>query len=88
MFNLFLIFERKVLPFLKNINDEVSSDNKDEVANMMAAVPKLSYAVSHYSSRRLRVNVQFLAIEKLYNQLKQTHPSFIWFQPSNKTFYR
>ena len=30
---------------------------------MMAAVPKLSYAVSHYASHRLHANVQFYDIE-------------------------
>ena len=65
MFNLFLLFQEKFLPFLKNINEEVSSNKNDKVATMMAEVTNLSYAVSHYASHRLRENVQFSAIEKI-----------------------
>ena len=51
-----------MFPFLNNVNYEVSSNEKDEVASMMAAVPKLSNAVTHYASHHLRANVQFSAI--------------------------
>ena len=64
----FSFSERKVLPFLKIFNEEVCSNNKDEVATMMASVPKLSYAVSHYAPHCLFANVQFSAIEKLCSQ--------------------
>ena len=50
---------------LKNVNEEVCSDKKYEVATMMDAVLKISYSVLHYASHRLRTNVQFSAIEKL-----------------------
>ena len=88
VFNLFLIFKMKVLPLLNNVNDEVSSNHKDEVSTMMTAVPNQSYAVTHYASHHRRSNVQFSAIEKLCGQWKQIHPSFIWFRTTNKTFYR
>ena len=55
----------KVLPSLKNINKEVSSNNKDEFATAMAVEPNISYAVSHYASLFLPVNVQFSAIIKI-----------------------
>ena len=45
------------MPFLKNVNDELYSNDKDEVASMMAAVQKVSNAVSHYASPHLRANV-------------------------------
>ena len=53
---------------------------------MMAAVPKLSYTVSHYSSHSLRANVQFYDIEKLCSQWKHIHKSFIWFQTTKESF--
>ena len=52
-----LIFEKKVMPFLKNVNKQLYQYNKDEFETMMAAVPKLSYAVSHYASHLLRTNM-------------------------------
>ena len=52
-----LIFEKKVMPFLKNVNKQLYQYNKDEFETMMAAVPKLSYAVSHYVSHLLRTNM-------------------------------
>ena len=64
----FSFFKRKVLPFLEKLNEEVSSNKKDEVATMMAAVPMPSYAISHYASHSLRANVQFYAIAKLCSQ--------------------
>ena len=54
--------------FLEIFNEEVSSNNKDDVENMMAMVQKLSYVVTHYASHSLRANVQFCAIEKLCSQ--------------------
>ena len=77
LFNLFLIFQEKLFGFNENVNEEVSSNNKDEVATMMAAAPKLSYAVSHYASHRLRSDVQFSAIEKIMQSMK-TDPSIIY----------
>ena len=62
---MFLIFQEKSFAFPENVNEEVSSNKNDEVATMMAAVPKLSYAVSHYASYRLRANVQFSATENI-----------------------
>ena len=53
-----------MLTLLKNVNYEVSYNDKDEVESMMYAVPKLSNYVTHYTSHRLCSNVQFYAIEK------------------------
>ena len=44
---------------MNNANDEVFYNNKYEVLSMMAAMPKLSNAVTHYASHCLRANVQF-----------------------------
>ena len=82
MFNLFLNFQEKVFPLLKNVN-EITSNNKDEVATMMAAVPELSYAVSHYASHSWRANVQFSDIEKIMQAMK-TDPSIIYIVPDQK----
>ena len=54
-----------MLPFLNNVNDEVSSNRRDEVATMIAAMPNISDAVTRYASHRLCANVQFSAIEKI-----------------------
>ena len=72
-----------MLPFLKNVNKEVSSNNKDEFATMTDVVPNLSYAISHYSSHRLHANVQFSAIEKIMKSMK-TYPSIIYMVPDHK----
>ena len=77
-------FQKKILPFLENVNEEVSSNNKDEVETMIPAVPKISYSVTQYDSHCLRTNVQFSAMEKLCSQWKQIHSSFIWFNTTNK----
>ena len=79
----FSFFKRKVLPFLKNINEEVSSYNKDEFLIMMAAVTNLSYEVSQYASHRLHANVQFSAIENIMQSMK-TDPSIIYMVPDHK----
>ena len=71
------------MPFLENVNEEVSSDNKDVVANMMAAVSKLSCEVSHYGSHCLRANVRFSDIEKKTQSMK-TDPSIIYMVPDQK----
>ena len=83
MFNLFFIFQEKSFAFPEKFNEEVSSNNKDEVATMMAAVPKISYAVSHYSSHCLLANVQFSSIEKFMQSMK-TDPSIIYMVPDHK----
>ena len=83
MSNLFLIFQEKSFAFPENFNEEVSSNNKDEVATMMAAVPKLSYTFLHYASHRLRTNIQFSAIEKNIQSIK-TDPSIIYMVPEYK----
>ena len=84
----FYFFHNKVFPFLNNVNDEVSSNHKDEVESRMAAAPKLSNDSTHYASHCLRANVQFAAIEKLCSQRKQIHPSFIWFHTTRRRFFR
>ena len=68
------------MPFLKNINAEISSNHKKDVATMMAAVLKLSDEVTHYASHILRENVQFSAIEKIMKSMK-TDQSFIYMIP-------
>ena len=65
MFNLFLIFQEKGFVFHENVNEEVSSNNKKEITNMMEEATKLSDAVTHYASHCIRVNVRFSAIEIL-----------------------
>ena len=65
MLNLFSLFKRKVLSSLENINEEVSSYNKYEFETVIAVVPNISYAVSHYASYSLPTNVQFYAIENI-----------------------
>ena len=47
---------------------------------MMAAVPKLSYSVSHYASHLLYVNLYFSAIENFMQSIK-TDPSIIYMVP-------
>ena len=42
----FSFFKRKVLLFLKKVNEEVSPNKKDEVTTIMAAEPNISYAVT------------------------------------------
>ena len=71
------------MPFLESVNEEVSSNNRDEVATMMDAVPKRSYVVSHYASHLLRANVQFYAIEKNIQSMK-TYPSVIYMVTEHK----
>ena len=50
--------------FLKSVNEEVSSNNKDDDATIMDAVPNISHVASRYVLHRLHVNVQFSVIEK------------------------
>ena len=50
---------------------------------MMAAVPKLSYEISHYASHHLCANVKFSAIEKSMHSMK-TDPSIIYMIPDHK----
>ena len=59
-----------MLPSTKNINNEVSSNHKDEVATMMAVAIKLSDAVTHYASHHLCANVQSSAIDKNMQSMK------------------
>ena len=73
----FMFFKRKVIPFLNYVGENVSSSHKKEVATVMAAVSKLSYAVTRYASHRLHANVQFYAIEKII-QLMKTDQSVIY----------
>ena len=77
MFKFFSFFKIKVFPFLENVNEEVSSNNKHNVATNMEAVPKLSNVVTHCASNFLRANVQFFAIEKNIQSIK-TDPSIIY----------
>ena len=65
------------------MNEEVSSNDKDEVSTMMDAVLRLSYAVSHYTSHLLCANVQFSAIENIMLSMK-TDPSIIYMVPDHK----
>ena len=79
----FSFFKRKVFPFLKNANEEISLNNRDEVATMMDAVPNISYEVSHCTSHRLRTNVHFFAIEEIIQSMK-TYLSIIYMIPYHK----
>ena len=72
-----------MLPFLNNVNDEFSYNEKDEVASMMAAVPKLSNSVAYYASHRLCSNVQFYAIGTIMQSIK-TDPSMVYMAPDHK----
>ena len=49
----------------------------------MDAVPKPSYAVSHYASHCLRASMKFYAIEKNMQSMK-TDPSIIYMVPYHK----
>ena len=50
---------------------------------MIEAVPKLSDAVIHHASHRLRTNVQFFAIEKIVQSMK-TYQFIIYMIPDHK----
>ena len=76
----FSFFKSKVLLLLNNGNYELSSNKKDEVATIMAAVPNLSDTATHHASHRLCSNVQFYAIEKIMQSMK-TYPSIIYMVP-------
>ena len=67
----------KFSPFLKNINEEVSSNNRGEVANILSGIPKLSYVISNYTSHLPHANVQCSAIDKNMLSMK-TEPSIIY----------
>ena len=71
------------MPFLKNFNVEVSSNNKYDVATMMDVVPKVSDVITYYASHHLCANVKFSAIEKI-TQSTKTHPSIIFMVPDHK----
>ena len=47
------------------MNEDISSNHRKDVATMIASVPKISYAVTHYDSHRLLANVQFYDIENI-----------------------
>ena len=71
-----------MLPFLNNVNEEVSSYHKDEVATMMDAVPNISDLATHFASHRLRANAQFSDIEKIMQSMKK-YPFIIYMVPDN-----
>ena len=74
----FSFFKSKVLPFLNNINDEVSTNHMDKVATMMYVVPKISYEVTHYDSHCICANLQFSAIEKIpVNENRSNHHLYV-----------
>ena len=73
----------EVLPFLNNINDEVSSNQKDKVATMMASVPNIYDSVTQYASHCLHANLQFSAIANIIQSIK-TDPSIIYMVPDHK----
>ena len=68
------------MPFLENINSDVSSNNKKDVETMMAAVPTVSDEVTHYASNSLRENVNFSDIEKNMKSMK-IYQSIIYMIP-------
>ena len=57
-------------PLLENANEEVSANHKKEVATIMEVVPKVSFAVTSYSSHHLGANVQFSAIDIIIQSTK------------------
>ena len=79
----FSFFKRTVLPFLKTFNEEVSLNNKCKAATMMAAVPNLSHAISHFASHSLCANVKFYAIKKIMQSMK-TYTSIIYMDPDHQ----
>ena len=83
MLNLFLLFQNKVLPLLKNVNDKVSYNDKDEVVYIMYAVTKISNTITHYASHRICSNVQFSDIDKIMQSMK-TYPSIVYMVPDHK----
>ena len=58
-----------MLPFLSNVNDTVSSKDKDEVETMTAVVPNISKVVTHYTSHRLCANVKFSSIDAIMQSM-------------------
>ena len=79
----FSFLHNKVFTLLNNVNDELYSNDKDEVVSMVVAVPKQSNAITHYALYLLRANVQFFAIETLIKSMK-TDPSIIYMVPDHK----
>ena len=76
----FYFFYNKVLPFLKNDDYEVSSNDKYEVEPIMDSVTNLSNTVTRYASHHLRTNVKFYAIEDIIQSMK-TDPSIAYMVP-------
>ena len=72
-----------MLPFLRNSNDAVSSNDRYDVDIMTAVVPKLSNYVTHYASHSLRENFQFAAIYEIMQSMK-TEPSVVYMVPLKK----
>jgi hypothetical protein len=60
-------FDTSVATFLKDIvlNQLNDSDVRPEIDTMIAAVPRFTCMVKHYSAHRLRAKVQFYEIHKL-----------------------
>ena len=59
-----------MLPFLRNVNDAVSSNDKDCVETVAATVPKLSNAFTHYASHHIHANFQFAVIDATMKSMK------------------
>ena len=79
----FSFVQNKMLPFLNNVNYEVSSNDKYEVVSMIYAVPKISNAFTHYASHTLCANVQFSDIETNMHSMK-TDPPIVYMVPYHK----
>ena len=78
----FSFLHNKVFTLLNNVNDELYSNDKDEVVSMIDSVHKLSNFVTHYASHRLRANVQFSTIENIKSM--KTYLSIVYMVPEHK----
>lgn len=64
-------FNKKVKGFLDYVVSRLGEDSKsDEIKSMYRAIPILTYAIRHYMAHRLRAKVQFVAIDKEKESLK------------------
>ena len=75
--------QNKVFPFLRNVNNAVSYNDKDEVETMKNAIPNISNSTTHYASQCLCAKVQFSKIDAIMQSMK-TKPSILYMVPYHK----
>ena len=70
--SIFTFFQAKTHGFLTRVsNAQFSEDSHaEELQSMFASLPKLTYAIAHYMGHRLRARVQFHAIRKIKQGLR------------------